>query len=192
MSFPRIVEAALELQAAIREIGLGFCFIGGLAIQRWSEPRFTQDADASVLTRIVDDERLVDGLLKTFEGRRSDARPFALKNRVLLLKASNGVNLDVSMGVFDFEARCIERATDWKIGGGAVVRTCTVEDLVVHKAFAARDLDWIDVENMMMRHGRNLNVRQIFEELRPLVELKEDASILPRLEGLMRKRDVID
>ena len=145
-----------------------------------------------MLTRIVDDERLVDGLLKVFVGRGDDARAFALRNRVLLLKASNGVNLDVSLGVFDFEARCIERATDWRIGDGARVRTCSVEDLIVHKAFAARDLDWIDVERMLMRHGRKLDVRQIFDELRPLAELKEDPAILPRLEALMRKREVID
>lgn len=62
----------------------------------------------------------------------------------------------------------------------------------MHKSFASRDQDWVDVEHVLMTQSRKLNVRQIFDELRPLAELKEDASILPRLEALMRKRDVID
>lgn len=74
MSFPRIVKAALELQSLVRELGVPFCFIGGVAVQRWSEPRFTQDADATVLTRFVDDERVVDGLLAHLASRREDAR----------------------------------------------------------------------------------------------------------------------
>lgn len=192
MSFPRIVEAAAELQAVVQGLGFPFCFIGGLAIQRWSEPRFTQDADATVLTRFVDDERMVDGLLARFAGRREDARTFALQARVLLMRASNGVNLDVALGALDFEARCIERATDWKIGPDVAIRTCSVEDLIVHKAFASRELDWSDVDHMLMRHGRRLNVPQILAELRPLAALKEDDTIVPRLEALLRRRDVID
>jgi hypothetical protein len=192
MSFPRIVKAALELQSLVRELDVPFCFIGGVAVQRWSEPRFTQDADATVLTRFVDDERVVDGLLARLVSRREDGREFALRARVLLVKATNGVNLDVARGALDFEERAISRASDWEIGTGQVIRTCSAEDLVVHKTFASRDIDWRDVDGVLMRHGRKLNVRQILDELRPLVELKEDATILPRLEALMRKRDVID
>jgi hypothetical protein len=36
--------------------------------------------------------------------------------------------------------------------------------------------------------GGRLKVEQILAELRPLAELKEDVGILPKLEGMMRKR----
>lgn len=62
MILPPILEAAIELQAALEELHFPFCFIGGLSVQRWGEPRFTQDADATVLTRFVGDERLVSEL----------------------------------------------------------------------------------------------------------------------------------
>jgi hypothetical protein len=91
----------------------------------------------------------------------------------------------------DFEERAIARSWDWEIGEGRAIRTCSAEDLVVHKAFASRELDWTDVDGVLMRHGRKLDVRQILDELRPLAELKEDATIVSRLEALMRKRDVI-
>ena len=36
-----LVEEAAELQTLLESKGWAFCFIGGLAIQRWSEPRLT-------------------------------------------------------------------------------------------------------------------------------------------------------
>lgn len=76
-------EAALELQACLIRGEFPFCFIGGLAVNRWGEPRYTQDADATVLTDFVKDELLVDFLLQHFAGRRPDVRDFALRARVL-------------------------------------------------------------------------------------------------------------
>ena len=47
-----------------------------------------------------------------------DAAAFALKSRVLLLQAANGIPIDVSLGAFDFEARMMERASDWEASEG--------------------------------------------------------------------------
>jgi len=38
-----VFDAALAAQAAGQKIGLPFCIIGGVALQRWGEPRFTKD-----------------------------------------------------------------------------------------------------------------------------------------------------
>lgn len=40
-----LVEQALELQNLLARQGWKFCFIGGVAIQRWSEPLLTKDMD---------------------------------------------------------------------------------------------------------------------------------------------------
>lgn len=45
----RLVEGAAEIQAFCREAALAFCFIGGLAVLRWGEPRLTRDVDVTVL-----------------------------------------------------------------------------------------------------------------------------------------------
>ncbi len=191
MNLHPVVMAALELQRALEDFGRPFCFIGGLALQRWGQPRYTSDADATLLTDWVDDEAAVDFLLNRFRARRPEMREFALRARVLLLRSSDDVNLDVALGALDFERRAIERASDWKYHD-VLLKTCSAEDLIVHKSFASRDQDWVDVEYVLMTQGRKLDVRQIFGELQPLAELKEDPAIVPRLEALMRKRDVID
>lgn len=186
----RVFLAALELQAALEEIGLPYCFIGGLALQRWGEIRFTQDADATVLSAFEHDDEVVERLFARYKSRRSDGPAFALRHRVLLLEAGNGVGLDVALGALDFEARAVERASFWMLPDGRALRTCSAEDLIVHKAFASRDKDWMDIGGILQRQGRGLNSSQIFEDLRPLVRLKEDDAILPKLERLMRQHGV--
>lgn len=191
MNMHRVLAAALELQAALEEIGRPYCIIGGLALQRWGEIRFTQDADATVLTFFEHDEEVAGHLLARFKSREPDGLAFALRYRVLLLEAANGVGLDVALGAFDFEARATQRASLWKLPDGRSLRTCSAEDLIVHKAFASRDKDWMDVNGILMRQGTTLNVSQIFNELRPLVALKGDDAIVPRLEALMRRNGLM-
>ena len=60
--------------------------------------------------------------------------------------------------------------------------TCSAEDLVVHKAFAGRDLDWADVERVLIRQHGKLNLAQIRAELKPLLELKGELEAMAKLE----------
>ena len=52
MIAPPLIEAAVEVQSALSAGGIQSCVIGGLAVQRWGEPRATQDVDFSVLAPI--------------------------------------------------------------------------------------------------------------------------------------------
>ncbi|HMJ06584.1 MAG TPA: hypothetical protein VK474_10050 [Chthoniobacterales bacterium] len=54
----------------------------------------------------------------------------------------------------------------------------------MHKAFAGRDQDWADVASIVMRQGRKLNTKQIWEELEPLLALKEEPEILAKLQRI--------
>jgi hypothetical protein len=186
----RVLNAAVEIQDFCLARDWKFCFIGGLAYQPWGDPRQTIDADLTLLTGFGDEENFVDPLLAHFEPRRADAREFALRHRVVLLWSHSGAAIDIGLGAFPFEENCIRRSILHRFSPELALRVCSPEDLIVHKAFASRDLDWSDVDRILQRQGRKLNVPQILAELRPLAELKEDPAILPRLEALMRKRDV--
>ncbi len=190
MKLNAVLEAAAEVQGILEREGGEFCFIGGLAIQRWGEPRFTNDADLSLLTRFVEDERWTDFLLSRFEARYPNAKEFALSRRVVLLRAANGVGIDISLAALDFEVNSVARASSWNLPNGSSLKTCCAEDLVVHKAFADRDRDWLDVDTILMRQGKKLNTDLIFLELEPLVVLKEAPEILQKLRQMMRRREV--
>lgn len=49
-SLAGVLEAAAELQTFCTQQRWRSCVIGGLAVQRWGTPRFTQDADLTLLT----------------------------------------------------------------------------------------------------------------------------------------------
>ena len=156
-------------------------------MQRWGEPRLTVDADATVLSGWEEDERLTDALLETFAGRRPDSREFALRHRVLLLRTVDGTHLDVALGAIPFEQRSVGRSSRWRLPEGRSLPTCSAEDLIVHKAFAARDRDWVDIDGVLRRQGVTSNTALIIEELRPLVALKEEPAILTHLETMMQR-----
>jgi hypothetical protein len=182
-----IFAAANELQVACNSARLEFCFIGGLAVQRWGEPRMTRDVDMTLLTGFGAEEQFIDQLLKLFDGRLPDAREFALRNRVLLLKAKNGVPLDISLGAMPFEERTIERSSLFQVAPCIGLRTCSAEDLIVHKVFASREKDWEDVRGIIDRQPA-LNTNVIWGELLPLLELREDTTSELKLRELLSPR----
>lgn len=180
-----IFTAAAEIQSFCRAREWRFCFIGGLAVQRWGEPRFTQDVDLTLLTGFGAEEPFVDALLGTFRPRIAGARTFALRNRVLLLASSAGVPIDLTLGAMPFEESAIDRATDFRVAPGTALTTCSAEDLIVFKAFAGRERDWLDIAGIAARSLPGLDVHLVWRELLPLLELKEDRNSEARLRLLL-------
>lgn len=48
-----LLQDAVEIQAFLDRQGWQFCFIGGIAVQRWSEARVTRDVDIALLTVVI-------------------------------------------------------------------------------------------------------------------------------------------
>jgi hypothetical protein len=179
-----VLKAAAELQDFCQAQGWKFCFIGGIALQRWGEPRETVDADLTLLTGFGGEEFFVRALLTRFEPRIPDAEPFALARRVLLIRASNKVGLDVALGGLPFEESVVQRSSLFAYPPNIQLRTCSAEDLVVMKSFAGRGQDWVDVERILVRQAGKLDWGYIQSQLRPLAELKDEPEILSRLDRL--------
>ena len=80
-----LFESCQKLETLLTSLSWKFCFIGGIALQRWGEPRFTADADLSLLTGFSNEEKFINELSKHYTFRRPDGAEFALRYRVLLL-----------------------------------------------------------------------------------------------------------
>ncbi|MGH9380366.1 MAG: hypothetical protein ACRD2Z_07115, partial [Thermoanaerobaculia bacterium] len=98
-----VISAAAELQALCIAQQWRFCFIGGLAVLRWGEPRETVDVDATLLTGFGREDPFIETLLERYEARVDEAAEFARTHRVLLLRAASGVGLDIALGGLPFE-----------------------------------------------------------------------------------------
>ncbi len=179
-----LFEVARQLQEFCDSRGWRSCFIGGLAVQRWGEPRVTRDADLTVLAGFGHEERIIDPLLEKYAARIQDAREYALRHRVLLLVGAGGVGIDVLLGALPYEECLIDRATLFTAAPGVELRSCSAEDLVVLKLFAGRALDIRDAEGVALRNGSRLDWSYIEEQLRPIAEVKEDPGMLKELERL--------
>jgi hypothetical protein len=176
-----VLTAAVELQEFLRSKQWSFAVIGGIALIRWGQPRTTVDVDVTLLTGFGEEESFIDELLAKFQSRVEDPKEFAIQNRILLLQSANRIGLDVALGGLPFEERVVSRATEFDVGGGALLVTASAEDLIVLKAFAGRPQDWTDVAGVVIRQGESLDWTLIVDELTPLCELKESPETVDRL-----------
>ncbi len=181
-----LIQAAMEFQNTFAKQNWPFCYIGALAVIRWGEIRMTQDIDLCLLCGFGNEEQFIKPLLSKFESRITDAYQFALRKRVLLLYASNGISVDISLSGLPFEEEMIKRATFFEFEKHCSLITCSAEDLVVLKAFADRPKDWMDVESIIMRQGKKLDTNFIVEQLTPLCELKESPEIVDKVKQLFK------
>jgi hypothetical protein len=111
--------------------------IGGLAVQRWGEPRLTRDIDISLLAGFGGEEGYVDLTLGAYAPRIGDASPLGLTHRVLLCVAP-----------LESEAM-IDRASLAELAPGRKLRVCSPEVLVIMRVFAGRDTDLRDARTVI-------------------------------------------
>jgi hypothetical protein len=176
-----VYRAADTLQKHCESEHWRFCLIGGLALQRWGEPRETIDVDVTLLTGFGSEEPFIRKILSWYEPRVPDPVGFALRNRVVLVQAPSGVGIDIALGGLPFEESAVERSTLYEFAPGISLRTASAEDLIVMKAFASRAKDWVDVEGIAIRQAGKLDWAHVRGHLTPLAELKGEPEILDRL-----------
>lgn len=182
----RLWDAAVKVQKFLASNQIDNCVIGGLAVNRWGDPRTTSDVDLTLIVPFGDEKATATTVLQAFASRIEAPFEFAIRARILLVVDPDGVKLDLSLGGLPFELRMLNRSSWWKVDGLEPVRTCSAEDLVITKAFASRPQDWIDVERIVIRQKERLDRSLILSELEPLVSLKEEPEILERLKRLFR------
>lgn len=187
-----LLQAGARVQRTFERFGWRFCFIGGVANFRWGTPRLTNDLDLTLMTGFGAEATYTKALLSEFESRITDAAGFAAQNRVVLVRTDDGFGVDIALGAMPFEERSVERSSNAELVAGVTLRTCSAEDLVVHKAFAGRPQDWVDVEGVILKRRGVLAWPQVWRELADLAALKEAPELVDELERIaLRAEQVI-
>ena len=187
ITMKNLFEVAYSIQNFCQKNKWQFCFIGGLALQRWGENRVTQDVDLTILTGIKNEAKFVEKLLSEYNTRIDAPIQFALENRVVLLKTENNIGIDISLAALPFEEKMITRASLHEFYNDISLLTCSAEDLIVMKIFAERIKDLIDAESIIIRQGNKLDIEYIKEELAGLAELKEEPELLDILNKMLKE-----
>lgn len=181
-----LFHAAKELQNVFVDKKWKFCFIGGVALQRWGEMRLTRDVDVTLFTGFGLEETAIDELLSRYKPRVENARQFALDNRVLLIESKDGIGIDVALGGIPFEEEMIRRATEFEFLPNLSLLTCSAEDLIVLKAFANRRQDWTDIKGIIVRQQGKILWDYVREQLEPLCLAKKSPEIMTHLNEISK------
>lgn len=180
MNEKQLFTDAADVQHILDEAGIPNCIIGGLANLRWGRPRLTGDIDLSVFTGFFEDERVIDVLLSHYGARATNPKRMAQITRVLLLATPAGTGIDVGLAGIPFEEQMINRSSDHDFGVGQPLRTCSLEDFLVLKAFAGRSIDWFDIEGVILRNP-GVNWSSVERELIVLLEHSDRLDNLDKL-----------
>ncbi|MFZ4856193.1 MAG: nucleotidyl transferase AbiEii/AbiGii toxin family protein [Desulfuromonadaceae bacterium] len=168
-----------------------YVIIGGIAVQHWSEPRFTRDIDATIVVQPGKEEAALAVLTSVFTPRIPDYVQFALQYRVIPLTSLQGVDLDISFGLPGYEETVLERSEEVVIAG-VTFPICSAEDLIIHKMVAGRPQDISDIQGVLLRQEGKLDFKYIDEWLTQFSELLEGADLVGMFERLRKELLNID
>jgi hypothetical protein len=147
-----LVAAIGALSDWLATAGVPYAVIGGIAVSLQASPRFTEDLDAVIWTDDRTWPDLVDRAAAFgIEPRIDGVLEFAAQSRVILLRHSSGVPIDVSCGTLPFEEDLVTSASTIEVGG-VRLRVARPEDLLVTKAIANRPRDRADIEALLAAH----------------------------------------
>ncbi len=176
-----LTDTITLIDESIREVGLDYAIIGGVAVILRGYERSTQDVDAVVLEADTHLSALISAFMRNgLEFRIAEGEEFARKNRVMLLKGPDGTSADISMGALPFEYEMIQRSTQEQVFESLYAPVATVEDLVIMKLIANRPQDIDDVRRLLEIHtivDKN-RIRLIVTEY---LQILEAPDILERL-----------
>jgi hypothetical protein len=179
-----LFEAASEMHQFFSKNRIPYAVIGGVALQRWGDQRFTKDVDITIAASL---EKGVSGLvtlvIDRFPAHVSNPLEFARKTRMILVTASNGVDVDISLGLPGYEDEMFKRAIDYEIEAGKSIRLCSAEDLIIHKAVAGRPQDVSDIQGIVYRQGKKLDVTYIRNWINEFAVVLENPAVLERFES---------
>jgi predicted nucleotidyltransferase len=180
-------RAAWEMHCFFDHLGVEYVIIGGLAVQHWGEPRFTQDVDLTVTTLPIGLTEFIQKIVDRFPSRIEDPITFARHNRIVLVRASNGCPVDISLALPGYEDELMRRAVDYELEPEKVVNLCSAEDLIIHKAVAGRPQDVRDIEGIVYRQREALDVDYLRRWLRDFADVLATPEILELFERPWRK-----
>ena len=170
----------------LREEGVSYAIIGGVAVGLVAEARATQDIDAVVWLDLANVAAFIEsGARFGFVPRVSDPVDFARKSRVVLLQhADTSIGVDISCGALPFEQELIKRAQEFKVRE-VTLNVASPEDLIITKAVAHRRRDLIDIESLVQAHP-DLDLARVRNWVQQFADVLEAPELINDLENILR------
>ncbi len=132
-----------------------YMIIGGQAVLLYGAPRLTQDIDITLgadTDNMPAIKKLCRGLKLKIKPK--DADEFVKKTMVLPVEdPKTRIRVDFIFSFSAYEKEAVNRASRVRIKG-YYARFASVEDIIIHKIFAGREIDLADIKNIIVRMGK--------------------------------------
>jgi predicted nucleotidyltransferase len=149
-------QTLIELASKLKEGGISYMVIGGIANAVWGEPRVTLDIDVTIWVPVSEASKIVSLLEALCRPLVPDPADFVQRTSVLPMQAKGDVRIDLIFGSLPFEKEAIERAVEVEVGETSV-RFATPEDLIITKIVSERQRDADDVRAILSRQRSRLD-----------------------------------
>ena len=171
----KLIEALEEAIDFLERNNYRYVVIGGLANTFWGIARATHDIDLKVL---IEEGKYQEFKEKTYN--KFEARKLPVQSPLIVsVMASNSVGIDFLLSVPGYEMNVFERAVQYKINK-LKIWLCSPEDLIIHKAIANRDKDWVDIEGVLIEQVKKIDIEYIEKWLSEFADALEKPEILNR------------
>ena len=178
-----LLEASLELAAALNQFQVRYALIGGVAAGYRTHPRFTRDIDFLLsVPQLVLPPLLEDLQRRGFEfDLLATIREWTEHHMVVL--SYHGIRVDWLKSVLPAYVHVLDCATEenWL---GHPIWIASAEGLVLLKLLAFRTQDQVDIENLVAAHRDTLDLDWIRGEWQTVTSLDD-----PRMRHLMELVD---
>ncbi len=163
----QVAEAILRMDAALARLGIRYAIGGGLALQHYAEPRFTNDVDLNLSAPFSSAPAVVEALAAAGYRPTDPPESWLPIAGVRMARDGDDVVVDLFFSFDQYHDRLMERAVTWPLvhdGAITTVPFLSAADLVVVKLSFNRGRDWVDVD-AMIDAGTPLDVEYIEQQL---------------------------
>ncbi len=185
-----ITEAFKAISSCLNEAGIPYMIVGGQAVARYGENRFTEDIDITLALIPDEIEKIVSSLLSCgFSPIPEDYPSFVNKTWVLPVEHNETrARVDLIFSILPFERSAIDNAVEMSIDG-VPVKFINAENLVIQKIFSGRPRDIEDAKGILRLNKGRIDLNNIRDTIESLSRELADSSLLDRLSDLMEFTD---
>lgn len=163
---------------------VSYTIIGGIAANLHGYLRATADVDITILAEIDNLEKILRVFADDYIALRPN--PLAFFQRCLFVPLqykTTGIKVDVAAALSGFERLAVTRSQRL-FYNEVEVNVCTIEDLIIMKLVAARPKDLGDLQVLIPKNRKKLDVRYLRARAKEFIDL-ERGDVLEKLEELL-------
>lgn len=183
MSADGIREALRSIVEWLVAEQIDYCLVGGLALAHWRVVRATADLDFKLRVQAGD----YDNLRQRIRSRWPDnPRPELPPHSLVVPVREKRTLVDFLMAVPGYDEQSIDNRVRSRLLDCDLF-VCSAEDLIVQKAIADRDIDWLDIGQLLSINS-GLNHQYIEEWLTQFAQALDTDVFLKRYRALQNRR----